>query len=153
MPSEVVVDEDISGEPAGLEAVADRVLAMCGLEASQWCIRLTGDVQMRQLNATWRGKSSTTDELSFPQDGPVAGGLLGDVVISLDTAQRQADELAHDLKTELCVLMVHGLCHLMGHDHHVPSDTERMQREERRLLSGLAVPESCSLVARSTVVR
>lgn len=110
---------------------------------------LTDDPAIRALNAQWRGQDKPTDVLSFPLDesaegvdGPVPeleGGPLGDIVISLDTAARQAAEHGLSLDEELTFLLVHGLCHLLGHDHGAPDEAASMRLEEDRLLA-LASP-------------
>ena len=92
---------------------------------------------MRRLNRDWRGKDRPTDVLSFAQaEGPGGAppGLLGDVVISLDTARRQAAERAAPLGAELDRLLIHGVLHLLGYDHErSPAEARRMQRRERAL--------------------
>ena len=108
---------------------------------------LGDDAFVQGLNAEWRNKDRPTDVLSFPQDGP-GGPLLGDVVISVQTAARQADEQGHDLDTELRVLLVHGICHLLGHDHHDPGQTRRMRSAESRLLGAVGV-DAAGLVGRT----
>jgi len=105
---------------------------------------LTDDPRIAETNETWRGVSGPTDVLSFPMDeGEVlsSGGAqdpLGDVMISLDTAGRQADEHALTLEEEVTFLLVHGFCHLLGHDHGEPEEAARMRAEEDRLLSAVA---------------
>jgi probable rRNA maturation factor len=78
--------------------------------------------------------------LSFPVDAVqrVAGSrrMLGDVVLSLDTARRRAAEERRSLKEELALYLAHGVLHLVGHDHHLPAEARRMASEERRLLGG-----------------
>lgn len=97
-------------------------------------LSLVPDGEMRELNRRFRGKDKPTDVLSFPlQEGR---RHLGDVVISLDTARRQADEGGWPLSVELRRLLAHGLLHCAGHDHEAPADARRMQRAERRLLGG-----------------
>ena len=84
------------------------------------------------LNGQWRDKPVSTDVLSFPQDDPV---VLGDLVISADTADRQAQERGHDLRDELRILMVHGLLHLLGYDHETSQeDLLEMVEAEGRLM-------------------
>lgn len=97
---------------------------------------------MRVLNREWRGKDRPTDVLSFAQqEGPggAPDGLLGDVVISLDTACRQAAERGSRVGPEADRLLIHGVLHLLGYDHEC-SETEarRMQRRERALARVLA---------------
>jgi probable rRNA maturation factor len=87
---------------------------------------------MRRLNRSFRGKDRTTDVLSFPQ----GGGLVGDVVISLDTARRQARAGGWTLARELRQLVAHGILHCLGHDHEDERGARRMAAAERRLLGG-----------------
>ena len=86
------------------------------------------DARIRQLNFQYRGKNTPTDVLSFPAEEP---GYLGDVVIALGVARRQASAAGHALATEFRVLALHGLLHLLGYDHE--RDTGQMRRLERRL--------------------
>ncbi len=98
----------------------------------------------RRLNREYRGKDTPTDVLSFPMyesisDLPQEGEfLLGDIVINLHQAQRQAKKSGRPLFEELKVLLVHGLLHLLGYDHERNEKEERkMRREETRLLNAL----------------
>jgi probable rRNA maturation factor len=80
---------------------------------------VTDDDRIRELNRTWRAIDAPTDVLSFP-DGdvlPEGGRLLGEIVISLDAARRQATELGHSELRELQELTLHGVLHLLGYDH------------------------------------
>lgn len=86
------------------------------------------DARVRTLNRQYRRTRAATDVLSFPADVP---GLLGDVVIASGVARRQAQEAGHSLQTEIRVLALHGLLHLLGYDHE--RDDGRMARAERRL--------------------
>jgi probable rRNA maturation factor len=94
---------------------------------------LAGDRLLRRLNRDYRGKDRPTDVLSFPGDGGEAG--LGDVVISVETAGRNARRLGRSLLQELDVLALHGLLHVLGHDHETDDGT--MDRLERRLRTRL----------------
>ena len=100
-------------------------------------IVLTGDDQIKLLNRVYRKKNRPTDVLAFAQRegrlGDRAGRLLGDVVVSVPTAIRQARDRGVDLTSELTALLAHGLLHLLGWDHDTPSKTRRMQRETGRL--------------------
>jgi len=112
-----------------LRAAARKWLVRLGYE--EVSLSLIGDAEMRRLNRQWRGKNEPTDVLSFPLK---ESQHLGDVVISLETARRQAREGGWTLVLELRRLLAHGLLHCAGHDHERPRETERMQRAERRLL-------------------
>lgn len=107
--------------------------------AAELSILITDDATIAELNGTWRNKPRATDVLSFSQlEGePMPGAplTLGDVVISSDTAQRQADAAGCTLEQELRRLLVHGILHLLGHDHvHGGHQARLMQEEEARLL-------------------
>ncbi len=114
------------------------------LAEAELSLVLVSDAVMRRLNRDWRGKDRPTDVLSFAQaEGPggAPAGLLGDVVISLDTARRQAAERAAPLGSELDRLLVHGVLHLLGYDHErSPAEARRMQRRERALARRMAGP-------------
>jgi probable rRNA maturation factor len=101
------------------------------LKYDEVSLSLVSDREMRVLNREWRGKDQTTDVLSFPME---EDGHLGDVVISLEVARRQAREGGWPLSMELRRLLAHGLLHCAGHDHERPADAARMRRAERRLL-------------------
>ena len=90
---------------------------------------LTRDPAVRELNARYRGKDKPTDVLSFPGPGGSAG--LGDIVVSVDTAERNARRLGRTLQRELDVLALHGFLHVLGYDHETDDGT--MGRLERRL--------------------
>ena len=96
-------------------------------DAESFVIRFVSDREMRRLNITYRQKPATTDVLSFPDDGD----HLGDVVIAVPTARRQATARGHGVERELRVLMLHGLLHCLGHDHETDDGT--MERLEARL--------------------
>lgn len=105
------------------------MLAEIGAEGAELSVMLTNDAQIRELNAKHRKKPKPTDVLSFPMDAEGDGPsrvtrLLGDVVISLETAARQAQKRRHELISEVTHLLAHGILHLVGHDH-------RTDREER----------------------
>jgi probable rRNA maturation factor len=91
-------------------------------------IALVSDARMRVLNRSYRKKDYATDVLSFESDES-----LGDLVIATGVARRQAREAGHPYQTELRVLALHGLLHLLGYDHEHPGDRGRMQRLESSL--------------------
>ena len=95
-------------------------------------IAVVSDRRMRALNRQFRGKDTTTDVLSFPATHmPGVSTFLGDIVIAISVATRQAREAGHSVSTELKVLALHGLLHLLGYDH--DSDDGKMARAEARL--------------------
>ena len=96
-------------------------------------LTLTGDREIHALNRDYRGKDRPTDVLAFAMQeggGPTPPGLLGDVVISVDTARRQAKR---GLETELLFLWSHGLCHLLGYDHRTDREENQMNARMRAL--------------------
>ena len=92
---------------------------------------------MRSLNRTFRGQDYATDVLSFPITDELTA--LGDIVIATGVAQRQAMEAGHSVGTELRVLALHGLLHLLGYDH--DRDNGQMQRAEVRLRRAAGLKE------------
>jgi probable rRNA maturation factor len=91
-------------------------------------VAIVSDRRMRALNRQFRGKDAVTDVLSFPAE---ARGFLGDIVIAAGVSERQARAAGHSVQTELRVLALHGLLHLLGYDH--DGDDGRMARAEARL--------------------
>jgi probable rRNA maturation factor len=94
-------------------------------------VRFTGDRAMRRLNRDYRQKDKSTDVLSFPGEKTPEGRHLGDIVISVPTAERQAAEQGHPLEREVKTLLLHGVLHCLGYDHE--SDAGEMERLEKRL--------------------
>jgi probable rRNA maturation factor len=99
-------------------------------------IALVADARVRELNRRYRGKDTATDVLSFPavppiQPIPPVQPFLGDIVIARGVAARQARSAGHQFATELRILALHGLLHLLGYDHE--DDDGRMRRVEMRL--------------------
>jgi len=86
-------------------------------QAATLTVRLAGDSEVRALNQELRGKDRPTDVLSFEGGETIEGLHLGDVLISLDAARRQASELGHGLLREVEELLLHGILHCLGHDH------------------------------------
>ncbi len=101
-------------------------------------IVLTGDAHIRRLNRDYRGTDEATDVLSFEiGEGARAGEPFGDVVISLETAARQARRYRATKAHEVLRLVVHGALHLCGHDHHERRAAARMHGLTRRLLKAI----------------
>ncbi len=101
-----------------------------GVEGSEVSVLICDDDEMHRLNKQFRGVDAPTDVLAFPQDRdatlPDGTRLLGDVVISLDTAKRQAESRGHSLVTESVLLGLHGTLHLLGHDDHTEEEAADM---------------------------
>jgi len=92
---------------------ARRVLRSVEAEPEELSIAFVDDEAMRELNRRFRRKNKTTDVLTFPGDAP----LLGEIVISVDQARRQATDEKHSLATEVRYLILHGILHALGYDH------------------------------------
>jgi probable rRNA maturation factor len=122
--------------------LAERVLSAVGESRSELSLELIGDGRMRRLNREYRKKDRPTDVLAFPiREAVMPRGvrpvtqMLGDVVISLPTAVRQAKEAGRSIDDELAMLLVHGMLHLCGYDHERNRrQAARMSRRERALL-------------------
>jgi probable rRNA maturation factor len=109
-------------------------------------IALADDASQRALNRTWRGKDASTNVLAFPAADaaiPVPEGaplLLGDIVLAFETVRREAAEQRKPLADHLRHLVVHGVLHLLGHDHIDPAEAAAMEAREISILAELGVP-------------
>jgi rRNA maturation RNase YbeY len=130
VPVDVSCDvKDASHHALALRSAALRLLKLLGRKDNELSLLLTGDRRIKELNRDFRHKNRPTDVLSFPQiealDGKVRANplqppeveVIGDVVISIETAARQADEIGQSIEVRLRALLVHGLLHLLGYDH------------------------------------
>lgn len=126
-------------EAGSVQADAEAVLVIRDLGCAELSVVLTDDATIQQLNRDYRDLDVPTDVLSFAQqeaDGP-STDVLGDLIISLQTAQRQADARGHSLASEVRILLVHGVLHLLGYDHQTPEQREEMAEAEQALLAAL----------------
>jgi probable rRNA maturation factor len=122
-------------------AFAERALKVMPASGAGATVAFVSDRAMRELNRRWRGKRGTTDVLSFPAEQSEferrAGATLGDVVISVEQAARQAAEHGLTFENEVEQLILHGLLHLCGYDHE--TDSGEMNRMELRLRRRLGI--------------
>ena len=133
-------------DQARLDRLARAVLSDVGEASAELGIMFVGDQRMRGLNRRYRGKDRTTDVLAFamreaftPHASRFTPDMLGDVVISVPTAWRQAKEAGRSLDEELAWLLVHGILHLCGYDHErSEKEARRMHRRERMILRSIA---------------
>lgn len=131
-----------------VKSVLNKAAEVYGIEPyTEVSVVLADDEYIHQLNHQYRGKDCPTDVLSFalnegeePEiiDGPKVV-LLGDIIISLETAARQAEEYGHSLERELAYLTVHGILHLLGYDHMIEDEKKEMRQEEEHILSLLGI--------------
>ena len=152
-PPSVDIDVQVAGvDAAAVAADAEWLLRRLDLASSELSIVLCDDAFIRPLNHSYRQRDTATDVLSFAMqegdslldDDPV----LGDLVISVETARRQAREVGHSVQDELRVLLVHGLLHLLGYDHERgEADAAEMSSAEGRLLNEMGAKQG--LIARS----
>ncbi len=105
-------------------------------------IMLCDNEYIREFNSKYRKVDSATDVLSFPIfdfDTPEVIAQLGDIIISVEKAQEQAQEYGHSLKRELAFLTVHGMLHLFGYDHIDPCDRDIMEKKQREILNEMGI--------------
>lgn len=127
-----------------LRTNTSRILGFLGLSDAWVEITLCDDAFMRKQNRKHMGKRGTTDVLSFPQWPPqkrvssYRGKFLGDVLISLDQAKRQAEAQKLSLQKEVLFLTLHSVLHLVGHDHGEDGERRRMQALESRIWADVA---------------
>lgn len=103
---------------------------------------LCGDEEIRSINSRFRGIDRPTDVLSFPMmdfDYPDIYVSLGSIVISVETARRQAEEYGHSLKRELCFLCAHAALHLLGYDHETDKERVVMENKQKEILENLGI--------------
>lgn len=132
-----------------VKKVLNKVAELYGLEEdAEVGVTLTDNEYIKELNTKYRNKECSTDVLSFalnegeePEivDGPSVN-LIGDIIISVETAQMQAEEYGHSLERELAFLTVHGMMHLLGYDHIEEEDRIEMRKEEEYVLGELGIP-------------
>ncbi len=116
-------------------------------EQCELSIALVDDQEIQRLNREYRGRDQSTDVLSFAQQETIDPQciqphsedtsfplLLGDVILSVETTQRQAEEHGNSFEKELCLLLTHGILHLLGYDHHTDDDTQVMKRLEQEIV-------------------
>ena len=124
-----------------LRTRAQRILRSLDCGSAELSLSLAADEEIRELNAGYRGIPRPTDVLSFSLvDGECSEhrrDLLGDVVIGIETAARQARERHRSLDEEVARLLIHGVLHLLGHDHEEPEAARLMRAEQRRIWRAL----------------
>jgi probable rRNA maturation factor len=142
---------------ADVAAAAAAVACALDMPPSEACLALSADADVARLNATYRGKDTPTNVLSFPAPDGMAGAAdaprhLGDLVLAHETVVREAGEQAIPLRHHLQHLVVHGLLHLSGYDHETDAEADVMETLEVRILDslGIANPYLAALEPRDT---
>ena len=135
---------------AELARLVDQAVAAAFAEtdangASELSVVFSDDASIRTLNAQWRGKDKPTNVLSFPAFSVPKGGplppMLGDIVLASETVAREAALEGKPVANHITHLVIHGLLHLLGHDHETDAEAEEMEAIERAALARLAIPD------------
>jgi probable rRNA maturation factor len=131
-----------------VKKAVDAALLEAGAEAgagAELSVVFSDDAHIRTLNAGWRGKDKSTNVLSFPafpvKPGEKLPPMLGDIVLAAGTVAREAELEGKPLDHHISHLVIHGLLHLLGHDHEDDREAEHMETLERRALARLAIPD------------
>ncbi|MDR2183904.1 MAG: rRNA maturation RNase YbeY [Clostridiales bacterium] len=145
---------DIDIQTQGLEIdtclVKSAILATlrhCGADfPGEVSVLAVQDAEMSRYNQQYRGKDATTDVLSFPQyfkeeiaNAPTEYVCLGDIIINISAARRQAEEYGHSIQREIAFLAVHGALHLLGFDHHDEAAEARMFAVQEEILTEMGL--------------
>ncbi len=134
-PRVLVLDETSKKARGKIKKIAESALKDLGLDGREVSLLLTDDRGIKELNRKFRNINKPTDVLSFPMEDPV---LLGDIAISMETAERQAKVFNATLVEELGRLVIHGILHLLGYDHVKGGvQAKKMRSKEEELLSKL----------------
>ncbi len=138
---------------AEVERAAVTMLRTLHLPRAELSVLLCSDAEIHTLNRDYRHKDRPTDVLAFAlregAGGELAGDLLGDVVISLETATRQAGERSATARDEVRMLLAHGLLHLLGWDHRTDAEDRQMRAEVDRLLAAVSRAEARARAAQT----
>lgn len=124
-----IYDRDITKK--FVKGIANSILNILNLEKSELSIILTDDQTIRNINREWRGKDIPTDVLSFPMEDSIDHGykILGDVIISLPFAKKQAELINYTYREEVLRLLIHGVLHLLGYDHERSEEDEKVMMD------------------------
>ena len=125
-----------------LKRVAQAILDTLDRSEAELSVALIGNTEMRRLNAAYRKKDYPTDVLSFPasETNPETGArYIGDILISIPRAEIQAEAAGHPLESEVQLLVVHGVLHLLGHDHADAEEKARMWKAQAEILTRLGL--------------
>lgn len=125
----------------------NKTAELYALEDAEVSVTLTNNAYIKELNQKYRGKDCSTDVLSFAlnegDEPEIIGGpkldVLGDIIISVETANAQAAEYGHSVEREIAFLTVHGMMHLLGYDHIEERDRLEMRKEEEYVLENLGI--------------
>lgn len=138
---EILLSNNQNQHPVDSKALQSQIgqlLEKLGETQCELSLLLTDDAEIRRLNKTYRNLDHATDVLSFPQDENAVNEsgdtLLGDVVISVETAARQAEEHHLSFNEELILLAIHGILHLLGYDHERSPQDARIMKDKTQVI-------------------
>lgn len=134
-------------KPEKAKKMAERILSDLGFHESELSILLVDDDEMTHLNRQYLSRDHPTNVLAFAmgegEDTGLHPDLLGDVVISTETAEQEAQQSGVTLKEEMALLLVHGILHLLGYEHEdVPEEAAKMEATEQEVLTRLGFGEN-----------
>lgn len=135
-------DRGLSRYRKGLTAAARATLEYADAPSGELSIRLMDETTVRSLNARYAGEDHATDVLSFPsaaEDPALVTHYFGDVALAVPVAEDQAAQAGHSVQVELALLTVHGVLHLLGHDHTQDDERARMWRAQSEILDRLGI--------------
>lgn len=144
------IEDDKWNTLGDVEAICNRAIAAAAKMTQQQTARLdvllAADKALSDLNKQWRDKDGPTDVLSFPAD-PNPEHFLGDIAIAFETSTRDAEKSGVSIEAHLSHLLIHGFLHLLGHDHLVDDEAERMETLERDILASMGIANPYSRIA------
>lgn len=147
MALEIIEEQTVPNLPEEeMKRLARLVLEKQGHRGKEVALLLTNDATIQNLNRSYRKVDRPTDVLAFPMADDEE--ILGDIAISVETAERQAACAGHDLETELKYLLLHGLLHLCGYHHEHPPDDRWKKMEEKYM--DLVIGSTSSMTSRGT---
>jgi probable rRNA maturation factor len=147
---DVLIESDLWQALPDAEDIVRRAIALAATAATnrrgaELSVLLCDDQTIAGLNARWRGEERPTNVLSFPapplRAAPDRGVPLGDIAIAYETIAREAAEQGKPVTDHLFHLVVHGFLHLLGYDHHMDGEAERMERLERDILAQIGIAD------------
>lgn len=147
MHTDITIEDERWNEDAAIADLVRRAVetalaeAKPGAAGAQVSVLLGDDARLRTLNRTFRGQDKPTNVLSFPAAAAPGQRLLGDIALAYDTVAREARDERKRLADHAAHLAVHGLLHLVGHDHDEEQAAVRMETLERRILARLGIAD------------
>lgn len=141
---EIIEDDGDWSHVTGLDQLIETAAQVAVAEADGpvpgfVSVALSSDAIVSDLNGRFRGKPKPTNVLSFPTGNGAPDGQIGDIILALETVEREAAEQGLPVEHHVQHLVVHGVLHLLGYDHETAADAERMEAIEINILSNLGI--------------